>query len=143
MKDIEIAKELLVNEKLALVVVKDGEVLYKSTDRGIKPLFTAVREMKESLKGASIADKVIGKAAAMLSEYGGIHELYTSLISQTAIEVLDKTDIIYNYEKAVPFIQNRDLTDLCPVENLSLKAENMDDLLMGIEKFLESISRKS
>lgn len=143
MKDIELAKELLINEELALVVVKDGVVIYKSRDRGIRPLFTAVKEMKESLKGASIADKVIGRAAAMLSEYGQIHELYTSLISEKAIEVLDNTDIIYSYEKAVPFIQNRDLTGLCPVENLSLKVDTIEDLIRGIEDFLDSISKKS
>lgn len=139
MKDIEIAKDLLLKENLSLVVVKDGEVVFKSDDRGIKPLYTAVKENKESLKGSSIADKVIGKAAAMLCEYGQIQKLYTSLISQKAIEVLDKANIKYYYELDVPFIKNRDNTDLCPIENLSLNVRSTDELIEKIESFLSDI----
>lgn len=139
MKDIEIAKDLLLKENLSLVVVKDGEVVFKSDDRGIKPLYTAVKENKESLKGSSIADKVIGKAAAMLCEYGQIQKLYTSLISQKAIEVLDKANIKYYYELDVPFIKNRDNTDLCPIENLSLNVSSTDELIEKIERFLSGI----
>lgn len=140
MRDIDIAKNLLLGEQLALVAVKDGDVIYKSKDRGIKPLYTAYKEMKSSLKDASIADKVIGKAAAMLCESAEISHLYTNLISEKAIAVLEKTDIEFNYELAVPFIQNRDNTGLCPVENLSLKAEDIDKLLTGIDSFLKSIN---
>lgn len=140
MRDIDIAKSLLLEEKLALVAVKDGNVIYKSKDRGIKPLYTAYKEMKNSLKGASIADKVIGKAAAMLCAGAEISQLYTNLISEKAIEVLKSTDIEFSYELAVPFIKNRDNTGLCPVENLSLEAENIDKLLTGIDSFLKSIN---
>ncbi|TJX13447.1 DUF1893 domain-containing protein [Tissierella creatinini] len=139
MKDIEIAKKLLLEEQLALVIVKNGEVLYKSKGRGIKPLYTAYTNMKSSLKGASVADKVIGKAAAILCVNAEIQGLYTNLISEKAIEVLDQTDIKFTYNLKVPFIKNRDNTGLCPVENLSLNVEGIDELLIGIDEFLKSI----
>ncbi len=139
MKDIDIAKNILKDEELALVVVKDGEVIYKSNGRGIKPLYTAHSEMKNSLKGASIADKVIGKAAAMICADAEIHELYTDLISENAIELLEMANIRSSYKIKVPAIKNRDQSGLCPMENLSLKAQNIEDLLRGIEAFLRDI----
>lgn len=139
MKDIDIAKNILKDEELALVVVKDGEVIYKSNGRGIKPLYTAHSEMKNSLKGASIADKVIGKAAAMICADAEIHELYADLISKNALEVLEEAEISTSYGLAVPAIKNRDQSGLCPMENLSLKAENIDELLTGITNFLKNI----
>lgn len=139
MKDIDIAKKHLQDEELALVVVKGGQVLYKSNGRGIKPLYTAYMEMKESLKGSSIADKVIGRAAAMICADAKIHELYTNLISENAMEVLEQAEITYSYGLAVPSIKNRDQSGLCPMEKLSLKAENINELLIGIDNFFEAL----
>lgn len=140
MKDIDIAKELLQKEKLALAVVKNGEIIFTSRDRGIKPLFAVVSDLKDELKGASIADRVTGKAAAMLCEYADIKELNTRLISEKAINILEGTSIIYNYEESTPYIKNRDKTGMCPVETLSLKTNNINELIEGITNFLESIN---
>lgn len=140
MKDIDIAKNLLVKEQLALVIVKDGEVIFRSNGRGIKPLYMAVNKIKESLKGASVADKVIGKAAAMLCAYAEIKELHTNLISKKAIDVLDRTAIKYEFESSAPFIRNRDNTGLCPVETLSLKVDDIVELMQEIQSFLKRIN---
>lgn len=141
MKDIDIAVELLEKEKLALAIVKDGKVIFTSSDKGIKPLYTAVKEQKEELENSSVADRVTGRAAAMLCAYAGVKQLKTKLISDNAVNVLKETSIIYEYDEHAPYIKNRDKTGMCPVETLSLKAENMDDLLAGIESFLDSIKK--
>ena len=139
MNDIELAKNLLDNEQRALVIVKDGKVLFSVDEKGIKPIYTAFNELKDELKGSSVADKVIGKAAAMIYEHAAIKELSTKLISENAISVLGNTSIIYEYEKSVPYIKNRDQSGMCPVETLSLKVNNIDDLLVEISSFLANI----
>lgn len=141
MKDIDIAVELLEKEKLALAIVKEGKVIFSSSDKGIKPLYTAVKEQKNELEGSSVADRVTGRAAAMLCTYAGIKQLKTKLISDNAINVLKETSISYEYDEHAPYIKNRDKTGMCPVETLSLKANNIDELLTGIEAFLDSIKR--
>lgn len=141
MKDIDMAVELLEKEKLALAIVKDGKVIFSSSDKGIKPLYTAVKEQKNELEGSSVADRVTGRAAAMLCAYAGIKELKTKLISDNAINILKETNILYEYDEHTSYIKNRDKTGMCPVETLSLKAENIDELIKGIEAFLESIKR--
>ncbi len=142
MKDIEIAKNLLTKEDLTLVIVKNGEVIYMSNKKGISPLFWAVKDVKESLKDSSVADKVIGKAAAMLCSYAGINELHTNVVSEKAIEILNRTKIMYQYENLCSFIKNRDNTGICPVEALALNTESIEELLTGIQKFLINISNE-
>lgn len=141
MNDLEIAKELLVKEQLSLVIVNNGKVIFTSSDFGIKPMYTAVKEYKHLLKGASVADKVIGRAAAMLLHYGEIKELYTNLISEKAMDFLDKTKILYEYEEKAEYIINRDNTGMCPVENMSLNTNNIDELLNNITSFLKKINK--
>ena len=126
MKDIEIAKEYLEKENLCIAVVKDGNLIFKSSEKGIKPMYTLATEMKEDLKGASIADRVIGKGAAMLCKYIGIKEVYAQLMSNSAIDVLRKSNIAYAYDEICPYIKNRDKTDICPIEKLSKDVENGD-----------------
>lgn len=141
MKDIDVAVELLEKEELALVIVKDNKVIFTSSGRGIKPLYTAYEEHIIELEGSSVADRVTGRAAAMLCKYAGIKQLKTKLISENAINVLKETNIIYEYDECTPFIKNRDRTGMCPVETLSLKIDNMNGLLEGIKDFLESINK--
>lgn len=141
MKDIEIAVELLEKENLALAIVKNGHVIFKSYGIGIKPLYTALEELKGELEGSSVADKVTGRAAAMLCVHGKIKQLKTGLISDNALNVLKESSIIYEYDERTPFIENRDRTGMCPVETLSLKSNNIEELLKGISEFLEKIKR--
>lgn len=141
MKDVDLAKKLLNDGNLNLVVVKDSKVIFKSREKGIKPLYTAVNEIKYEIAGSSIADRVTGKAAAMLCKYGKIKELHTKLISENAINVLKDTAIIINYDEVTPFIKNRDKTGMCPVETISINSNNVDELLDGISNFLESIRK--
>ena len=46
------------------------------TQRGVADIYDLLTQEPEFLKGASIADKVVGKGAAALMILGGIKELY-------------------------------------------------------------------
>ena len=136
MTDIEIAKKYLKEENLTLVVVKNEELIFKSKDKGIKPMYILATEMKEIAKGASIADKVIGKGAALLCEYIGIKEIYSELMSEIAIKILNGANIDFTYSKSTPYIENRDRTGLCPIENIAKDLDNGEILLEKISEFL-------
>lgn len=137
MKDVELAKNILYDENQKLVVVKNGEIIFKSKDRGIKPMYILSTDMKVETKGASIADRVIGKGAAMLCTYLNIEEVYGELMSESGINVLHKSNIKYTIKESCEFIQNRDKTDLCPIEKRSLDIEDPEILLKRIKSFLK------
>lgn len=136
MKDIETAKKLLLEENLTIVLVRKGEVLYKSKERGIKPLYTAFTTMKNEMQGCSAADKVVGKSAAWLYARAGIKELYCNVIAEKGAELLKKKEIKLNSNIMVEHIKNRQKNDMCPVEKLAKEEKEFEKLLENISKFL-------
>ena len=123
---LEKAKSILLSSASTIAVVSDGEV-FTSQERGVKPLLFLLKEKKKFLKGASVADKVIGKAAALLMALGEIKEVHTMIISEPAIKVFEKYNIPCFYDKKVTRIVNRTGDGLCPMETLCLDVENLQE----------------
>ncbi|WXR62461.1 DUF1893 domain-containing protein [Peptostreptococcaceae bacterium AGR-M142] len=140
MKDIIIAKEILQNNSYTITIVKNQKILKTSKQKGIRPMYEAITQIKDELKNASVADRVIGRAAAILLKYGEVKNLNTKIISKDALEILNNTNINVRYEKIVEFIKNRDKKDSCPVEKLSKDIEDPIILISKIKAFLESIN---
>lgn len=144
MIDLQLAKKILEEKNLTLAIVKEGEIIFTSTEKGIKPMYTAILEHKDEIKGASIADRVIGRAAAILCKYAEIKALHTKLISEQAISVFKDTTIEFYYDESTPYIKNRDKTDMCPVEKLSQDVDSNapEELIEKITDFLDKIKKR-
>jgi hypothetical protein len=108
------------------VAVKDGWI-FESHDRGIAPMMKLLSEDPESLRGTCVADKVIGKAAALLLCYAGIQKLYAKTISEHAISVLKDHALPCECGQTVPFIVNRAGDGMCPMEQLVLGVTTPDE----------------
>ena len=106
------------------------------SQRGIADLFGLLQYEPEFLKGSSVADKVIGKAAAAIMISGKVKELYANVISQAAIDLLEKSEIKISFGKIVPFIENRDKTGWCPMEKLCYEEKSTETILPLIEGFI-------
>lgn len=139
MNDIEFAKQALNNDNLTLCIVKDNDVVYSSKDRGVYPIYHAVIDSDFDIEGASVADKVTGKGAALLCVYGKIGTLHTGIISKPALKVLKDNNIIVTYERLVDNIKNRSGDGLCPVESLSKDIESPQDIILPVKGFLTKI----
>ncbi len=123
MTNIDIVKEKLYDSNASLVVLYQNGTCKEYYNRRIEDIVAILLENKDALKGAIIADKVIGKVAGSVLAVAGIKELYADIISEFAIPVLDKNGIKYEYNNKVDFIQNNDKTGMCPMEN-KFKDEN-------------------
>lgn len=137
MKDIELAKKYLEEDNLAIAVVKNGELIYRSKEKGINSMYFLATNVKEISRDSSVADKVIGKGAAMLCRYIGVKEVYAQLISDSAVDQLKKGNIAYTYDRICPYIKNRDKTDMCPIEKIAAESKNIEELLDRIKDFLQ------
>ena len=80
--DLELAKLKLKEEKLTLVIVKTGKVIFETHKQGISGFLQAIDEQKKSLVGASAADKIVGVAAATLCVYSGLISIFALTISE-------------------------------------------------------------
>lgn len=134
---LEKAKSILLSSASTIAVVSDGEI-FTSQERGVKPLLFLLKEKKEFLKGASVADKVIGKAAALLMVLGEIKEVHTLIISEPAIQVFEKYNIPCFYDKKVDRIINRTGDGLCPMETLCLDVDEPQEAFQKIKDKVSS-----
>ena len=109
--------------------------------RGVQDLHQLLRTSPDTLRGAMIADKVVGKGAAVLMTAGGVRWVYADVISQSALELLLTHNIEAEYGRVVHNIINRAGTDICPVEKLCMQCEDIEDALTLIDEFIEKMRR--
>src|SRR5574344_2189614 len=113
MNNLELAKSLLVGE--VTCVACKGETSLTSFFSGIKPIISWANSNID-LRGFAFADKVVGKAAALLMVYVGAKEVYGKVISEEGYNVLKKHGIKVSYDEIVSFIVNRSNNGECPME---------------------------
>ena len=112
MDDLAKAWQLLSEGGYTCVLCK-GDRIYTSTHRGVKPLMDL---LDTDVSGYSAADKVVGKATALLYCLLGIECLHAGVISDAALQVLDAHKIPVQWDHRVAYIQNRTGTGRCPME---------------------------
>lgn len=123
-EDLEIAKEKLHRKSLTLVIVKDSKVLFESKAPGVSAFLEALEKLGIQMKGASVADKVVGKAIALLCIYAGIKTVYALILSLKAKDVLEKHGVYFEWETIVDKILDVSGADVCPFEKVAMEIEN-------------------
>ena len=125
MTNLEIVKEKLYKTNASLVVLyTNGEIkeYYQNRINDIKQI---LKENKQALKDATIADKVIGKVAGSVLTVAGVKEIYADVMSKHAIPVLEENGIPYEYKNLTDYVQNNDKTGMCPMENKYKEEKNI------------------
>ncbi len=120
----------------SLVLAKGSREVKGYYGRGVNDLYRLLREEPEALRGASAADKVVGKGAAALMVLGGIRELYAAVISEPALKLLRQHGVYVIYGSRVAEILNRSNTGLCPIEACCAHATTAEECLESIHCFL-------
>ncbi len=134
MTNLNIAKDLLINKGLSFVGVSVKDVI-TDTKIGVAPLVHLLKNGK-SLSDFSVADKVIGKAGAMLMVLLEVKEAFGVVMSESGMEVFEKYNIPYSYQYKVEYIKSRDNLGVCPLENC---VKSVSDLEVGYKNILATI----
>ena len=95
------------------------------------------------MKGAAIADKVIGKGAAALMVLGGFKTVYADIISTPALALLCEAGIETTFAQEVPHIINRDKTGWCPLETACMELNTVEEMYPVIQNFISRIRQNS
>lgn len=139
-QDLEQAKKLLKERSLAFAVVKDGEVIGTSVGKGVVDLLALVDNHSPALAGASLADKLVGKAVAAMVCHTGIKAVYTPVLSRPALEMLQRRGVSLEYDDQVPMILSRDGKVRGPLEQLLLEIHDPAKAVETLRDFLEARS---
>jgi len=136
MTDLERAKRLL-NASDHTCVLCRGEETWTSDRTGIAPMLGFL-EKRIDLRGASAADRIVGKAAAMLYVLAGVSSLYAEVLSARALPVLERYGIAVSWETLTPAIINRQGDGPCPMERA---VESIDDPSEALEAIRATVAR--
>ncbi|MDE6775162.1 MAG: DUF1893 domain-containing protein, partial [Ruminococcus sp.] len=121
------------------VCCNDTETI-TSHKRGVAPLLEWL-DSGINLKEFSAADKVIGKGAAFIYVLLGVREIYTNVISKSALEILENYHVPVTYDVFTEAIRNRDNTGFCPIEAAVSEITDSKKALSVIRETLSKIQK--
>ena len=133
----------LIEDNLSIVIVKKGSVIFETKKQGISGFLQAINKLNDTLVEASVADKIIGVAAAMLCVYAGVSSVFALTISEDGIRVLQDNKISCRFEKKVRNILNLSKNDVCPFEKVAIASGNSEEAYVKLKSLARQIVRKS
>ena len=135
MTDLQIAKKNLSGHTICLC--KNGECLY-SERRGIAPMMNFIAS-GANLSGYSVADVVVGKAAALLFVKSGIKRVYAKTLSEHGKRIFELYGVEYEYGILTERIINREGTDMCPMEKAVMITDDPEDAYVILKNKLNEL----
>ena len=112
--------KLFLDSDNTLNIYKEDKLIFVSTKDRLLPLMDYVDEFANQHSQIVVFDKLTGNAAALLCIKAHSREIYSPLGSELAEKTLDSYEIAYHFNKVVPFIQQANRKDMCPMEKLSI-----------------------
>lgn len=120
-------------------VIRSGSAIRVFRERGVRDLHHLLTREPQFLRGALVADKVVGKGAAALMILGGVEGLYAGVLSRPARDLLVGAGVWTTYDTLVPHIVNRAKTDRCPLEKRCDEAATAEECRPLIEAFIATL----
>jgi len=138
MRDLKLAEHRLKQKNLDLVIAKNGKIIFENGFQGIHGLLHAIETLGKESIGSSVADRIVGRAAAMLCIYSKAASVFAVTISEEAIKVLEENKIFYRFENRVPNIFNQEGTDICPFEKLVMGFTKPEEAYRKLKSFVDA-----
>jgi hypothetical protein len=135
MNDLERAKSLLRSGGYTCVLCKD-DIVHTSFHRGVRPLLEL---LETDVSGFYAADKVVGKATALLYCLLNVKAIHAQVISQAALQVLQNSPIAVSWDRQVDYIKNRAGDGRCPMEQATEGIDDPQEALVAIQKKLKEL----
>ena len=92
-----------------------------------------------NLEGYSVADLVVGKAAALLFVKCGIKNVFAKTLSENGKKILERFGIDYEYETLAEKIINRSGTDICPMEKAVANTDDSEEAFKILKNKLSEL----
>ena len=108
-KDIDLAKNIMLSENYSFVIIKDEKIISFSRDIGIKPILETIEDIGNDLEGTVIGDRILGKASAFLWRYSKIKGIYSPQATKTAIAILIIGGIPCQADEMIPSVTSNNL----------------------------------
>ncbi len=135
------AINLIKEETATCVVIKDRQIVKTISGQGIAPVIDLYEQ--DALRGAFVADKIIGKAAAMIMVLGGVEEVYGNVMSRAGKEFLEAHNVKVSYGQVIDAISNRAGDGICPMERTVMNIEEPEEALTALKETLTRLRKQA
>lgn len=137
--DLAQARALLDAEKHAIVFVRAGLVLGVGDRHGVADLLTLAAALGPAAAGASVADRVVGRAAALVYRALDVAAVYAQTLSDAGAEALAAGGIPAAWGERVPEILNRAHDGVCPFEQAAATVDDPADAIPVLQARLAEV----
>lgn len=135
MNDLEKAKSILQGSDYTCVLCR-GDQIHTSRHRGVRPLLEL---LDTDVSGFCAADKVVGKATALLYRLLKVRAIHATVISQAALQALQNSGIAVSWDSQVDYIKNRAGDGRCPMEQATEGIDDPQEALIAIRQKLKEL----
>ncbi|MGI6243920.1 MAG: DUF1893 domain-containing protein [Prevotella sp.] len=133
---------ILHEQNCSLVLCDSSGLVHTYYNKGVRDLDYLLDHHPEILRGATIADKVTGKAAAGMAIVGGAKYIYADILSRQALPLLDAADISYSYGSLVDHIIIPAGDRRCPLEQIVATATTAEDVVRMLKAHFREMKTK-
>lgn len=137
MTDLELAKANLNHHSICLC--KGGEII-TDDGRGISPMMRFIHEGRD-LSGCSVADVIVGKAAAMLFVKAGVAAVFGRVMSTAGRDYLREHNIPCSRDTLTERIINRRGDDICPMEKTVAELDDVEEAYLALKAKLTEMKK--
>lgn len=116
--------EILKTERCSLVVRDTGGTVSTYNKKGVRDLIWLIDNEPQRLRGAQVADKIVGKAAAALMINAGVKTIYAEVLSKQAFPLLNESKIIVEHGVLTERIEIAEGDSRCRLEEIVADAES-------------------
>jgi uncharacterized membrane protein len=135
------AKDIISEGEYTLIIMKNGAIEKKLTGAGISPIIAVYESEPDVLVGAEIADKIVGKAAAMLFHLANVKSVHGELMSRAGREYLEIAGISCTYGRCIEVISARTGNGMCPLEKSVLDVSDPHEALNVLKSTLTELRK--
>jgi len=140
MKDLEIAKKQLYDKNLTLVIVKSGIIIFQTDSHRIAGFIGAIEKLGVQLNGASVADRVAGKALSLLCVYVKIRQIYAEVLSRKAQAVFEDNKITCEWKEIVNNVLDLNKEGVCPFEKVAADISDTKEAYVAFKTLLAKMN---
>jgi hypothetical protein len=127
---------------MCLMVWRGGGVVFSSPSKGIRPHLEAIDKLgRGALRGSVMADKIVGRAAALLMLYSVPAEVHAGVITTKARELLQAEGVVVHPGGEVPAIKERDGRIYCPFEAMVQGISDPEEAYPAIVAKMEGFNK--
>ena len=125
----------------SLMVYHEGKLVFTSSSKGVRPHLEAIDALGTQLKGTTIVDKIVGRAAALLILYSGAAEVHAGVISHGGRELLEKAGVKAVYGGETEHIKTVEGRIYCPFESMVQGISDPTQAYLAILDKMNSLRR--